>query len=106
MVWYVRCTYCAEQYGIVLLQLFYATIRYVFAGLLVGITAPVVVLEVKLECLQRRCEGIEDLDAGFYDLWSNAITVCESASIRDVYSTASIIPSAFTITCETSIRSF
>ncbi|CAD0045923.1 unnamed protein product [Aureobasidium pullulans] len=40
------------------------------------------------------------------DLWSNAITVCESASIRDVYSTASIIPSAFTITCETSIRSF
>jgi hypothetical protein len=66
----------------VLLQLVEATIRDVFAGLLVGLGAPVVVLELELESLESIRKSVQSRDTGLDNLWTNSIGGDSSNAIR------------------------
>lgn len=63
----------AEENRVVLLKLLKSTIGDVFAGLLVGIGAPIIVLELQLEGLEGIRQGIQSGDTSIDDLWANSI---------------------------------
>lgn len=63
----------AEEDRVVLLELLESTVGDVFAGLLVGIGAPIIVLELQLEGLEGIGQGIQGGDTSINDLWANSI---------------------------------
>lgn len=68
-----RSTDGTEENRVVLLELLKSTIGNVFAGLLVGIGAPIVVLELQLEGLEGIGQGIQSGYTSIDDLWANSI---------------------------------
>lgn len=62
-----------EENRVVLLELLESTIGNVFAGLLIGIGAPIVVLELQLKGLEGIGQSIQSGDTSINDLWANSI---------------------------------
>lgn len=63
----------AEENRVVLLELLESTIGDVFAGLLVRLGAPIIVLELQLERLESIGQGIQSCDTSTDNLWANSI---------------------------------
>lgn len=62
-----------EENRVVLLELIESTIWDVFAGLFIGLRAPIIVLELQLERLEYVGQGIQCCDSSIDDLWANSI---------------------------------
>lgn len=64
----------AEENRVMLLKLLESSIGNVFAGLLVGLGAPIIVLEVQLEGLEGIGQGIQNSNTSIDNLWTNSIS--------------------------------